>query len=139
MRRIVVATAPGLLRPRRGPGRAWSRLHARALTTEIEKTAKEGDPGGIKEEECKRCDKQESVAAGRVVTPELDKRDFAPEGTGMDPADEGPFLKPGDSGGGEEYWEGCKKGEKEMAPLVKDKITGERLRDTDVIVDRKSG
>lgn len=136
MRRIVASTAPGLLRRRGGPGR----LQARALTTEIERTTKEGDPGEIKEEEGKRCDKEEAVAAGRIVTPELDKQSYAPEGMGMDPAEQGSFLKPGDSGGGEEHWEARKKGKKKQTvPLVEDKITGEKLRDTDVLADRKSG
>lgn len=139
MRRIT-ASAVARLGPCLGPRRA---LHmSRPLA--VDRTTKEGDPGEIQaEEETGCCDKEDTtttqtVVAGRVVTPELDKQGYTPEGIGLDPAEQGGHLKPGDSAGGEEYWAEPEKPHKQ-APLVEDKLTGEKLRDTDVLTDRKSG
>ncbi len=117
--------------------------------TGVSRATKEGDPGetALGQEVCcdKEKDKKGTVAAGRVITPELDKQEYAPEGMGMDPAEQGAWFKPGDSAGGEELWggeKGKKKNERDedkKAGLVEDKITGETLRDADVLVDRKSG
>lgn len=77
------------------------------------------------------CDEQDDTVAGRVVNPEEDKQHFAPQGQGQDPADPGPtLLKPGVVGDNPEH---------EHVGFVEDKITGEKLRDTDVLADRRSG
>ncbi len=77
------------------------------------------------------CDKQDDAVAGRVVDPEEDKQHYAPQGQGQDPADPGPsLLKPGVVGDNPEH---------ERVTFVEDKITGEKLRDTDVLADRRSG
>ena len=71
-------------------------------------------------------------------------RSTHPKGWGWTPRSRARF-KPGDSAGGEELWggeKGKKKNERDedkKAGLVEDKITGETLRDADVLVDRKSG
>jgi hypothetical protein len=137
LRRAAI-TYPLLLLRRRRRAAITGHRHVRPLT--ISRTTKEGAPGERKEgeeeeqedEDTGRCDdKKESVAAGRIVTPEWDKQGYAPEGMGMDPADatQGTWLKPG-----------VEESEQTKGQaLVEDKITGEKLRDTDVLVDRKSG
>lgn len=45
-----------------------------------------------------RSKEKSSPAAGKIVTPGIDQRNYAPEGMGMDPADHGTWLKPGVTG-----------------------------------------
>lgn len=142
--RRAAAIVPSLWR-RLGPASSRPLHVSRPIPFPMDRTTKEGDPGEIRTEEEQCCDKEgdkkQTVAAGRVVTPELDKQTYAPEGMGQDPAEQGGHLKPGDSAGGEEYWADKEKegSSRKTAPLVEDKITGEKLRDTEVLTDRKAG
>lgn len=123
----------------RSPAAGARRAHVRAFS----RTTKEGDPGEQrKPEDDEPCDRKETAAgpaAGRIVTPETDKQTYAPEGPGHDPADQGAWLKEGDDAGAEKFWEKQeKKAPDQQHKCVKDKVTGELLFDSEVLVDRKS-
>lgn len=78
------------------------------------------------------CD-DKKTAAGRIVTPELDQQFYPPEGMGHDPAEQGTWLKPGETAGGDDAIE------KKKPAMVHDKLTGEKLLDTEALLDRRSG
>jgi len=63
-------------------------------------------------------DERGDTTAEQVVDPNQNHLDYLPEGKGQDPADQGLWLKPGDTG----YVP-----RQERPPLVEDKITGEKV------------
>ena len=107
------------------------RMMTATTTTTITETPPSSPPPASSPSHNHSCDHQDDKVAGRVVDPERDRLHYMPEGMGHDPADQGKWLQPGEDG----HDHG-----KETArmPIVEDKITGEKLRDTDVLIDRRS-